>query len=101
MLMQSLSHFVVLASEKNVDRAAQKCEIKPPTFLISIRKLEEYLGAPLINMKANTVDLTAEGEAVHLRAKKILADYEMMRIDVRSPCSQGGPSERYRQSSKI
>jgi len=78
MLRRSLSHFVALASERDVSRAAERCNVRPPAILTSIRGLEAYLEAPLVDQESGPLRLTTQGERALSWAQKILGDYESM-----------------------
>lgn len=83
MLMRSLSHFVVLAEQKHLARAARRCNVTRSTLTASIRELEEYCEAALIDRGDDSIGLTPHGEKALVWAKRILVEYENMQEDIR------------------
>jgi len=88
MLIRHLSYFSVLAREKHFSRTAEVCNITQPTLSIAIRKLEDYLGIPLVIRGHRFIGLTPEGEKALIWARQILIDYESMCEDIAS-CKRG------------
>lgn len=84
MLIRHLSYFSMLAREKHFARTAEACNITQPTLSIAIRKLEDYLGIPLVIRGHRFIGLTPEGEKALIWARQILIDYESMREDIAS-----------------
>ncbi|HMK89351.1 MAG TPA: LysR family transcriptional regulator [Methylocystis sp.] len=84
MLIRHLSFFATLAREKHFARTAEVCNITQPTLSIAIRKLEDYLGIPLVVRGHRFVGLTPEGEKALVWARQILNDYESMREEIAS-----------------
>jgi len=84
MLIRHLSYFSALAREKHFARTAEACNITQPTLSIAIRKLEDYLGIPLVIRGHRFIGLTPEGEKALIWARQILVDYESMREDIAS-----------------
>jgi len=64
MTLQELRYLVALADYGHFGRAAEACHISQPTLSTQIRKLEEYLGAILI--ERNDFAANAPDAAVHL-----------------------------------
>lgn len=82
MLIRHLSYFVTLAKERHFARAAEACHIAQPTLSAAIRKLEEDLGAPLVERGHRFIGLTAEGEKLLVWGRQILTDYHSLREDL-------------------
>ena len=78
MLLRSLSHFVVLANEGDLTRAAKACKVRRSSISASVRELEAYLEAPLVDEQSGLLRLTTHGEKALTWAQKILGDYESM-----------------------
>ncbi|HTO80150.1 MAG TPA: LysR family transcriptional regulator, partial [Methylocystis sp.] len=88
MLIRHLSYFATLAREKHFARSAERCNITQPTLSLAIRKLEDYLGVPLVERGQRFVGLTPEGEKALIWARQILNDYDSMRGEIAS--AKGG-----------
>jgi DNA-binding transcriptional LysR family regulator len=82
MVLRQLEYLVALAREKHFGRAADACHVTQPTLSAAIRLLEEDLGAPLIERGHRFVGLTPQGELALKRAHRILAESEVMRLDI-------------------
>ena len=83
MKLQQLRQFVTLADTLNFHRAAERLNMAQPPLSISIRKLEEELGAPLFLRGPPGVQLTAEGRAALGDARQALHHAEQVRRAVR------------------
>jgi len=83
-LIRHLFYFATLAREKHFARSAELCNITQPTLSLAIRKLEDYLGVPLVERGQRFVGLTPEGEKALIWARQILTDYESMRGEIAS-----------------
>src|SRR5207253_3984372 len=55
-------YFVTLAQELHFSRAATRLEISPPTLTHQIQKLEQLVGAILINRRKAGLSLTESGK---------------------------------------
>jgi LysR family hydrogen peroxide-inducible transcriptional activator len=73
---RDLRYLVAVAERAHFGRAAQDCNVSQPTLSTQIRKLEEYLGATLIERNAKSVSLTPAGQDVVQRARQILAEVD-------------------------
>ncbi|MBY0226061.1 MAG: LysR family transcriptional regulator [Hyphomicrobium sp.] len=67
-----LRTFVVIASERNFTRAAERLMRQQSTVSLQIKRLEDALGQRLLDRTPRSVELTPEGEAVLAYAQKIL-----------------------------
>ncbi len=74
MNLRDLRYLVALADERHFGRAAEKCFVSQPTLSAQVRKLEEYLGAPLVERRPKRVTLTETGEKVVQRARRVLQE---------------------------
>jgi len=79
MNLRDLQYLVALAETRHFGRAAAHCHVSQPTLSAQLRKLEEYLGVALIERRPRKVALTAAGEAVLERARRMLQDAEDIR----------------------
>jgi LysR family hydrogen peroxide-inducible transcriptional activator len=67
-------YLVALAAERHFGRAAERCFVSQPTLSAQIRKLEEYLGTPLVERQPRRVALTETGVRVVERARRLLQE---------------------------
>jgi LysR family hydrogen peroxide-inducible transcriptional activator len=72
--LKDLRYLVALADERHFGRAARKSCVSQPTLSAQLRKLEDYLGVPLIERQPRRVALTEAGQQVVARARRILQD---------------------------
>ncbi len=76
---------VALARERHFGRAADVCCVSQPTLSARIRQLEQELGVLIVERGHRSYQgLTGEGERVLHWAKRIVADCEAMKLDVRA-----------------
>ena len=69
---RKLMHFIAVAEELNVGRAAIRLHMSQPPLSRSIQQLEESLGVQLFSRSYQGVELTSEGEVFLAEARKIL-----------------------------
>jgi LysR family transcriptional regulator, hydrogen peroxide-inducible genes activator len=74
MNLRDLRYLVALADERHFGRAAEKCFVSQPTLSAQVRKLEEYLGVPLVERRPKRVTLTETGVKVVERARRVLQE---------------------------
>ncbi len=72
--LKDLQYLVALANTRHFGKAAAKCFVSQPTLSAQLKKLEEYLGAPLIERQPKNVTLTEMGQRVVERARRMLSD---------------------------
>ena len=70
--LKDLRYLVAVADTRHFGRAAERCFVSQPTLSAQLKKLEEYLGVRLIERQPNNVCLTAAGEQIVARARRIL-----------------------------
>jgi LysR family transcriptional regulator, hydrogen peroxide-inducible genes activator len=85
MTISELRYLVALANRAHFGRAAEDCHVSQPTLSTQIRKLEEYLGATLIERSARAFSLTAVGQEVVERARKIVTQVDALLASTRTP----------------
>jgi LysR family hydrogen peroxide-inducible transcriptional activator len=90
MNLRDLRYLVALADERHFGRAARRSAVSQPTLSAQIRKLEEYLGVSLVERQPKRVTLTAAGQRIVERARRLLQEadaiVELARTD-RDPLS--------------
>jgi LysR family hydrogen peroxide-inducible transcriptional activator len=79
MNIRDLRYLVALADHRHFGRAATACFVSQPTLSTQIRKLEDELGAALVERAPRRVMLTPTGRDIAERARRILADVEQMK----------------------
>jgi LysR family transcriptional regulator, hydrogen peroxide-inducible genes activator len=70
--LKDLRYLVAVADTRHFGRAAERTFVSQPTLSAQLKKLEEYLGVQLIERAPKRVSLTAAGEEVVERARRIL-----------------------------
>jgi LysR family hydrogen peroxide-inducible transcriptional activator len=70
--LKDLRYLVAVADSRHFGRAAASCFVSQPTLSAQLKKLEQYLGVQLIERQPNNVSLTAAGEQIVARARRIL-----------------------------
>jgi DNA-binding transcriptional LysR family regulator len=77
--IRALEHFVAVAEELNVTRAATRSHAAQSTVSAALRSLERELGATLLERTTRSVRLTAAGERVLPAARAAIAAVEQAR----------------------
>ncbi len=72
--LKDLRYLVAVADSRHFGRAAERSFVSQPTLSAQLKKLEDYLGVQLIERAPKRVALTAAGEEVVERARRILQD---------------------------
>jgi len=70
--LKDLRYLVAVAELRHFGRAAARCCVSQPTLSAQLKKLEQALGVLLIERAPNAVSLTAVGEEIVARARRIL-----------------------------
>ncbi len=74
MNLRDLRYLVALADTRHFGHAATQSHVSQPTLSAQIKKLEDYLGTPLVERQPRNVALTEVGERVVARARRVLQD---------------------------
>jgi DNA-binding transcriptional LysR family regulator len=80
--LQQLKYFLAVAETRHFTQAAQLTGVSQPSLSKQIHVLENELGATLFTRVRGNVTLTAAGEALLPRARRIVADLETARLEV-------------------
>ncbi|WP_244481619.1 LysR substrate-binding domain-containing protein [Rhizobium sp. Root1203] len=83
MTLRELEYLIALANHRHFGRAAEECQVAQPTLSTQIRKLEEDLGAPLIERTSRSLMLTSFGQDTVERARRIMTEVEEMKAAAR------------------
>jgi len=70
--LKDLRYLVAVADTRHFGRAAERTFVSQPTLSAQLKKLEEYLGVQLIERAPKRVALTAAGEEIVARARRIV-----------------------------
>jgi len=70
--LKDLRYLVAVADQRHFGRAAARCFVSQPTLSAQLKKLEQALGVQLIERAPNAISLTAVGEEIVARARRIL-----------------------------
>ena len=81
--IHQLRYFVAVAERRHFTQAAADLAVAQPSVSRQIRKLEGELGAPLFQRARGDIALTQAGEALLPWAKRVLADVDGARHEVR------------------
>ncbi|MGN6098348.1 MAG: LysR family transcriptional regulator [Bosea sp. (in: a-proteobacteria)] len=82
MIIRQLLYLDALAREKHFRRAAEACHVSQPTLSAAIVQLEEELGVMIVERGRRFQGFTKEGEAVLARARRILAEADLMKEEI-------------------
>ena len=72
--LRDLRYLVALADERHFGKAAERCYVSQPTLSAQVRKLEEYLGVPLVERQPKRISITPAGEKIVERARRLLQE---------------------------
>jgi LysR family transcriptional activator of glutamate synthase operon len=82
MELRQLRYFVAVAHKRHFTQAAEQLSIAQPALSQQIRQLERELGVTLFERTSRQVHLTSAGEALLVRAERILAEVEWARMEM-------------------
>lgn len=85
------AHFLTVAEEGHVGRAAARLEIAQPPLSQSLRRFEELLGAQLFVRHAKGVTLTPAGRRAVPRARALVESESALRASVAEPMERDRP----------
>ena len=74
--LRQIQYAVAVADTLGFRRAAERCGVSQPTLSAQIQQLEDVLGVQLFERDRRQVLLTAAGEEVVKRARRVLVDTE-------------------------
>jgi LysR family transcriptional regulator, hydrogen peroxide-inducible genes activator len=74
--LQQLRYLTLISETLHFRRAAERAHVTQPTLSAQLSALEEKLGVQLVERSRARVVMTAEGEEIAARARRILADVD-------------------------
>jgi DNA-binding transcriptional LysR family regulator len=87
--LSQLAYFVAVAEEGSFTRAAERVGVAQPSLSQQVKALETDLGALLVHRARGKVGLTASGETLLPVARRMLADAETARREIRELAALG------------
>ena len=81
--IKHLRYFCTVAEEKQVTKAARKLHMAQPPLSQQLKKMEEEVDGKLFERHGRDLELTAAGEVLYKKAKKILRDLEETMVEVK------------------
>ena len=76
MELRQLRYLVALADERHFTRAAARLHIAQPALSQQVKRLEDEVGVALVDRTTRHVALTAAGEQLVARARRVLAEVD-------------------------
>ncbi|MHA6161572.1 LysR family transcriptional regulator [Pseudomonas sichuanensis] len=77
--IRHLKAFIAVFEERNITLAAQRLCVAQPTLSVTIRQLEDDLGAELFVRQARGVEVTEQARALYAQACRMVAEAEALR----------------------
>jgi DNA-binding transcriptional LysR family regulator len=77
--IRHLKAFIAVFEERNITFAAQRLCVAQPTLSVTIRQLEDDLGAELFVRQARGVEVTEQARALYAQACRMVAEAEALR----------------------
>ena len=84
MKLDQLQYFVVTAETQHIGKASRILNVSPSAISHSIRNLEEDLGGALFEKSGKHIYLTEFGKRLSRRAKHLLDQAELLKLEFRS-----------------
>lgn len=70
--LKDLRYLIAVADTGHFGKAAERCFVSQPTLSAQLKKLEEYLGVPLVERQPRHAILTPAGKDIVARARRIV-----------------------------
>ena len=81
--IRHLKAFIAVFEERNITSAAQRLCVAQPTLSVTIRQLEDDLGAKLFLRQARGVEVSEQARALYPQARRMVAEAEALRMRFR------------------
>ena len=82
MELRVLKHFLMVAREENITKAAQLLHVTQPTLSRQLMQLEEELGVQLFHRGKHNVTLTEDGMLLRRRAQELVSLSEKTKMEL-------------------
>jgi len=96
--LDEINAFIAVADARSFTQAARRLEVSPAQVSKLVARLENRLGARLLNRTTRDVSLTDTGRAFLDRARQVLEDFNNLESSV---SEQGGPRGLLRISAPV
>ncbi|UUV27208.1 MULTISPECIES: LysR family transcriptional regulator [Lysinibacillus] len=80
--IKQLHYFIAVSEQMNFSKAAERLHISQPSLSNAIKKLEQEIGSPLLGRNTRNLQLTEAGELLFERAKVIVKNMEVLKIEM-------------------
>ncbi len=80
--IKQLHYFIAVSEQRNFSKAAERLHISQPSLSNAIKKLEQEIGSPLLERNTRNLQLTEAGELLFERAKVIVKNMEVLKIEM-------------------
>src|SRR5690349_16408755 len=80
--LRQLRYFEAVARHASFTRAAEELHVVQSALSQQVRRLEQELGVELMERTSRSVRLTSAGEAVLVRARRVLEEADALRAEV-------------------
>lgn len=80
--IKQLQYFIAVSEQMNFSKAAERLHISQPSLSNAIKKLEHEIGSPLLDRNTRNLQLTEAGEVLFERAKVIVKNMEVLKIEM-------------------
>lgn len=80
--IKQLQYFIAVSEHMNFSKAAERLHISQPSLSNAIKKLEQEIGSPLLERNTRNLLLTEAGEVLFERAKVIVKNMEVLKIEM-------------------
>lgn len=80
--IKQLHYFIAFSEQMNFSKAAERLHISQPSLSNAIKKLEQEIGSPLLERNTRNLQLTEAGELLFERAKVIVKNMEVLKIEM-------------------
>ncbi|MBK3493467.1 LysR family transcriptional regulator [Viridibacillus sp. YIM B01967] len=87
--LKRLNYFVTIVNCKSYSKAAEKLHISQPSLSNAVKKLEQEIGAPLLERSTRKFVLTDAGELLYLRASDMLSQMKIMNKEMEEVIVEG------------
>lgn len=88
MTIIQLKYFLSICNYGKIRIAAEHLHVSEPTISVSIKRLEDEIGAPLFIRNRKQLSLTDKGKLLFARATEVVESFDKLETDLQSPKKQ-------------